>query len=134
MTAPEPILVVDDAPDDTYFLRRALKQAEITNPVIGCSNGEEAVSFLESARFGGQRPGLVFLDLRMPRMDGFEFLRWLRSHIEFADLKVIVLSSSPLDEDRIRAAELGCHDYVVKFPPAEVLGRMVATALADCAT
>ncbi len=134
MTNPEPILVVDDAPDDTYFLRRTLKHAGIHNPVIGCSNGEEAVSFLESARFGGQRPGLVFLDLRMPRMDGFEFLRWLRSHAEFADLKVIVISSSPLDEDRQRAAELGCHDYVVKFPSPEAMSQLVAAALADCAT
>src|SRR5687767_1388144 len=112
-----PILVVDDEPEDTYFLRRALNAARIPNPVIGCGDGEEAVRFLESAKFGGQRPGLVFLDLKMPRMDGLEFLAWIRGHAEFADLKIVMLSSSNLPEDRERALQLGAYDYLVEFPP-----------------
>lgn len=133
MASSSPILVVDDEPEDTYFLRRALKGAGLTNPVIGCSDGEEAVHFLESAKFGGQQPCLVFLDLRMPRMDGFEFLAWIRSHAEFEDLKVVVLSSSERPEDRERALSLGAHAYMVKFPtPASLLSE-ISTALADCA-
>ncbi len=124
-----PILVVDDEPEDTYFVRRALKAAGIPNPVIGCGDGEEAVSFLESARFGGQFPCLIFLDLKMPRMNGFEFLTWIRSHPEFAGLKVVMLSSSELEEDRARALALGAHDYLVKFPSPEVLAKMIAEAL-----
>lgn len=127
-----PILVVDDDPEDTYFLRRALKNADIPNPVIGCGDGEEAVAFLESAAFGGQRPCLVFLDLKMARMNGFEFLAWIRAHTEFDDLKVIVLSSSRLEDDRVRALALGAHDYLVKFPPSSVLAPLVAGALANC--
>lgn len=133
MRSPLPILVVDDEPADTYFLRRALKAAGIPNPVMGCGDGEEAITFLESARFGGQRPCLVFLDLKMPRMNGFEFLAWIRGHEEFADLKIVMLSSSDLPEDRERAMALGAHDYLVKFPPPQALATMIAGALADCA-
>lgn len=133
MPNPPPILVVDDEPTDTYFLRRALKQAGILNPVIGCSDGEEAVTFLESARFGGQRPCLVFLDMKMPRMNGPEFLAWLREQPEFDELKVVVLSSSALASDREKALSLGAHDYLIKFPPPADLAAVIEHALADCA-
>jgi CheY-like chemotaxis protein len=132
MPSPAPILVVDDEPTDTYFLRRALKQAGIPNPVIGCADGEEAVSFLESAKFGGQRPCLIFLDMKMPRMNGPEFLAWIRGHAEFADLKIIVLSSSARPEDRSQALALGAHEYMVKFPTDRELATNIAGALADC--
>ena len=128
-----PMLVVDDEPSDTYFLRRTLKEAGVPNPVIGCADGEEAVSFLESATFGGQRPCLIFLDLKMPRMNGPEFLTWIRGQSMFADVKVIVLSSSDQAADRERALALGAHDYLVKFPPAATLASRVGEALASCA-
>ena len=127
-----PILVVDDEPTDTYLLRRSLKEAGIPNPVIGCGDGEEAIHFLESAKFGGQMPGLIFLDLKMPRMNGFEFLAWIRQHPEFADLKIVVLSSSALPEDRERVLALGAQAYIVKFPPPRALAEQIAHALADC--
>lgn len=130
MPSHAPILVVDDEPTDTYLVRRALKQAGIPNPVIGCGDGEEAVSFLEGARFGGQRPCLIFLDMKMPRMNGPEFLAWIRTHEEFADLKVVVLSSSDLPQDRKRALELGAHEYLVKTPPPHVLAALVTDAVA----
>lgn len=129
-----PILVVDDEPTDTYFLRRTLKQAGVPNPVIGCGDGEEAISFLESAKFGGQRPCLIFLDMKMPRMNGPEFLTWIRGHAEFADLKIIVVSSSARPEDRSQALALGAHDYVVKFPAAAELLPVINGALAGCAS
>jgi CheY-like chemotaxis protein len=129
-----PILVVDDEPTDTYFLRRALKDAGMPNPVIGCGDGEEAVAFLESAKFGGQRPCLVFLDMKMPRMNGPEFLKWIRAHSEFDELKVVVLSSSDRPEDRAQAMALGAYDYLVKFPTAAQLSVSIADALADCAS
>jgi CheY-like chemotaxis protein len=127
-----PILVVDDEPTDTYILRRALRDAGIPNPVIGCGDGEEAIEFLESAKFGGQRPCIIFLDMKMPRMNGPEFLAWIRGNAEFADLKVIVVSSSSLSEDRDRALALGAQDYLVKFPPAPKLAALVAELLAGC--
>jgi len=129
MATPAPILVVDDEPTDTYLLRRALRDAGVPNPVIGCGDGEEAVQFLEGAKFGGQRPALIFLDMKMPRMNGPEFLTWIRSHPEFSDLKIVVVSSSSLPEDRNQALALGASEYLVKFPPAPKLAQLVADAL-----
>lgn len=126
----KPILVVDDEPTDTYLLRRALKEAGIPNPVIGCSDGEEAVSFLEGAKFGGQMPGLIFLDMKMPRMNGPEFLQWIRAHPDFANLRIIVVSSSELAEDRARAFAAGANDYRKKFPSPRELAAIVEEALA----
>lgn len=133
MPTHSPILVVDDDPADTYFLRRALKQAGIPNPVIGCGDGEEAIRFLEGAKFGGQRPCLIFLDLKMPRMNGFEFLEWIRAAEEFAEMKVVVVSSSDLPEDRERALGAGANEYLVKFPPPAKIAESIAGALAGCA-
>lgn len=133
MPAHPPILVVDDDPADTYFLRRALNQAAIPNPVIGCGDGEDAIRFLESAKFGGQRPCMIFLDLKMPRMNGFEFLAWIRGEPELAEMKVVMLSSSDLPDDRERALMLGANEYMVKFPPPAKLAELIAGALADCA-
>lgn len=134
MHSPAPILVVDDEPTDTYLLRRALREGKVPNPVIGCGDGEEAAHFLESAKFGGQRPALIFLDMKMPRMNGPEFLAWIRSHPEFSDLKIVVVSSSSLPEDRTQALALGAYEYLVKFPPAPKLAQLVAEALADAPT
>ena len=65
-------------------------------------------------------------------MNGPEFLAWIRSHTEFADLKIIVLSSSDLPQDREKAMSLGAYDYRVKFPPARELATLVTDALAAC--
>ena len=132
MPSHPPILVVDDEPTDTYLLRNALKKAGIPNPVIGCGDGEEAVSFLESAKFGGQRPCLIFLDMKMPRMNGPEFLAWIRSQADFDDIKVVMVSSSARPEDREKALGLGAHDYLVKFPPPDQIASTIAEALAGC--
>ena len=129
MSTTSPILVVDDEPEDTYFLRRALGAAGIPNAVIGCGNGEEAVTFLESAKFGGQRPCVVFLDVKMPLMNGFELLTWIRNQDEFAGLKVVMLSSSELPEDRERSLALGANEYLVKFPPRETPVQLIVGAL-----
>lgn len=129
MPSTSPILVVDDQPSETYFVRRALKAAGLSNPVIGCGDRGEAVAFLESAKFGGQQPCLVLLDLSMPRINGFAFLAWIRSQPELSQLKIVVLTNSSRDDDRDRAAALGAHDYLVKFPRADTLAATVATAL-----
>jgi CheY-like chemotaxis protein len=133
MPTHSPILVVDDEPTDTYFVRRALNAAGIPNPVIGCADGEDAVGFLESARFGGQRPCLILLDMKMPRMNGPEFLTWVRAQPEFATLKIVMLSNSDSPTDRAQALALGADDYLVKFPPEDELSGLIANALEQSA-
>lgn len=123
-----PVLVVDDQADDTYLLRRALGKAGVKNPVTGCASAEEAIEFLTSAKFGGVKPCLVLLDINMPRMNGFELLRWIRSQPELKSLRVAMLTSSALDRDRERARAEGADDYLIKFPPAEKLAAVVREA------
>ncbi len=70
-------------------------------------------------------PCTVFLDLRMPRCGGFEVLRWIRSQAAFADVRVVIVSTSGLPEDAKRAKELGAEQFLAKYPAPETLAEIV---------
>jgi CheY-like chemotaxis protein len=110
-----PILLVEDSDDDAFFFEHALEKAGITCPLHHSLNGAEAVQYLQSAASGNRPlPRLIFLDLKMPVMNGFEVLEWLRTQSFPAAMQVIVLSGSEHQDDKTRAAELGAADYIVK--------------------
>ncbi len=129
------ILLVEDQPDDQFLTLRTLRQLSFCNVSVA-NEGEEALRFLRDAReeAAGQGPAfpeLIILDLRMPKVDGFEFLEVIRSDSETMDIPVIVLSSSPQQNDRDRCRELGVMAYLNK--PLEVAAfdnalRMIGTA------
>jgi CheY-like chemotaxis protein len=82
-------------------------------------NGQCAVDYLKGVppyvdREQNPLPGMLLLDLQMPRMDGFGVLAWLRESKEFSELPVVVLSCSPRESDMKRARELGAREYLVK--------------------
>jgi CheY-like chemotaxis protein len=113
------ILLAEDHPDDVFIMRFALKRAGLPNPLFVARDGEEVVEYLGGEGAYADRgsypfPSLVLLDLKMPRMDGFDVLRWCKSHPEINGLPIVVLSGSDLDEDKQRANELGAADYRVK--------------------
>lgn len=120
-----PILVADDESNDVFLLRRALHKAGVTNPIIGVADGEELLEFLNGATFGGLIPCALFLDIKMPRMGGFEALAAIRQHPALRALKVIMLTSSDLPADVERAKELGADSYLVKFPTPEALAQQL---------
>lgn len=123
-----PILVADDDSNDLFLLRRRLDKAGVRHPIVTFGNGEEIVAFLRASIAGGSAglmPCLVFLDIKMPRCDGFEVLSWLRGQKTLKDLPVVVLSGSSLHQDMERARELGATGYVVKPSTPEVLGQLV---------
>lgn len=123
-----PILVADDDSNDLFLLRRRLDKAGVRHPIVTFSNGEDIVAFLRAGIAGGSAglmPCLVFLDIKMPRRDGFEVLGWMREQKWLKELPVVVLSGSDLPQDKQRARELGATDYVVKLPSAETLGQLV---------
>jgi CheY-like chemotaxis protein len=69
---------------------------------------------------------VVFLDIKMPKLDGFEVLRWIRKQGDLATLPVVMLSGSDEPRDLRRAVELGATRYVIKHPPPEVIAELMA--------
>lgn len=131
------ILVAEDTPADVLLLKRALSKANITNPVQVVETGKEAVEYLTGSRKFANRhaypvPGLLFTDLSMPYMNGFDLLRWLRARPEFSSLPVIVLSSSKVDIDMKQAYQLGADSYLVKPNRFADLVGMVFSAYEYC--
>ena len=122
------LLIVDDSEDDRFFLERELKSIPSCGIVGIVYDGEAAIDYLSGAATFANRalfpmPDVMLLDLKMPRMNGFDVLRWLQRQ-SLAQLTVIVLSSSMLVEDIHRAKALGAHHYVVKNLPRETAGAI----------
>ena len=114
-----PILLAEDEANDVFFMRRALKKADVQNPLFVAHDGQEAIDYLEGDGAYADRkayplPGLLLLDLKMPGTDGFDLLRWVQSHAAFNSLPTVVLSGSGLDEDVLKAKQLGADEYRVK--------------------
>ena len=113
------ILVVDDNGDDVLLLRRAFRAAGVPNPVVAMSSGQEALDYLEGTGKYARRvdfplPGLIILDLKMPGIDGFEVLKWIRGRPEFGGIPVVVLTTSSDLKDIKRAYSLGANSFIAK--------------------
>ena len=110
------VLLVEDDEDHLFLIRRALRDLDgATVAVDEAANGEQAMTCLERARFDDKvLPQLVLLDLKLPRLDGFEVLRRIRADSLLRTLPVVVLTSSEQDEDREQALRLGATWYVCK--------------------
>jgi CheY-like chemotaxis protein len=127
------ILVVEDNEDDIFAMQRVLRRAAISNPVQFVTDGQQALDYLSGAGAYSDRslypqPFLVFLDLKLPYVHGFDVLEWLRRQPELSDIVVVVLTSSPESRDYTKAYTLGARTYLVKPPTAEML-RDVMTSL-----
>ena len=114
-----PILVVEDNPIDQELIGLAFKRAATENPVITVSDGAEALSFLKGDSPGERRrasdfPAVIILDLAMPRMDGFEFLRRLKAEASLARIPVVVLTTSQFDGDLNQSYALGASSCLTK--------------------
>ncbi len=113
------ILVVDDREDDILLIRRAFAKAGVSNPVQNVRSGEEAVAYLSGEGKYANRaeyplPVLVLLDLKMPGMDGFDVLTWIRQQDGIRGLPVVVLTTSNEMSDVNRAYQLGASSFFVK--------------------
>jgi CheY-like chemotaxis protein len=114
-----PILAADDEETDRFILKLAFDNAKLSHSLVTVRDGKEAVDYLSGhAPFTDRAihplPALLLLDLKMPRLDGFEVLAWLATRPDFKDLPVVVLSSSSDDSDIKRARQLGARDYFIK--------------------
>jgi CheY-like chemotaxis protein len=126
-----PILIAEDDSDDAFLLMRAFGRAGITNPVDLVSDGQKAVDYLEELpRKKSLLPRLLVLDIKMPLLNGFDVLRWVRSQPGLKRLPVIVLTSSDEEKDINRAYDLGANSYLIKPPNLESL-EVLATKLCE---
>lgn len=127
------ILVVESDVDSVALLKLALTRAGIDNPVQVVKNGAEAVDYLCGRGAYQDRsrypfPKVMFTEIKLPRMGGFEVLEWLRNHPNCSVIPVIVLSASSEDEDIRRAYQMGANAYLIKPSALDDLQQMVKTA------
>ena len=113
------ILLVEDNPDDEALTLRALKKNQIMNEVVVAHDGVEALDYLfcrgpHSTRNPSELPQVILLDLKLPKVDGFEVLRRIRANPPTRYLPVVILTTSNEEQDRIKGYDLGANSYVRK--------------------
>ena len=113
-----PILLAEDNPKDVELTLEALSEHNLANKVVAVRDGVEALEFL---RYEGRfklrargNPAVLFLDIKMPRMDGIELLQIIRKDPLFKFLPVVMLTSSREESDLVKSYELGANAFVVK--------------------
>lgn len=114
-----PILIVDDDLDDCEMIRDAFKESRLLNSIHFVHNGEEAIQYLNHLgkfedRVLHPRPGLILLDLNMPRMDGREVLKTIKGDTDLRQIPVVILTTSQAEEDVFRAYNLGVNSFITK--------------------
>jgi CheY-like chemotaxis protein len=112
-------LLVEDREDDVVLIWRGLLRGKVQNPIMVVGDGVEAIAYLRGeGKFANREefplPTLVLLDLKLPKIDGFEVLQWIRAQQGLRAMRVIVLTSSQDLRDVNRAYELGANSFVVK--------------------
>ena len=120
LSTPIEILIVDDNPGDVDLTKAAMRDARILNEIHVAKDGEEALQFLRRIGnyAGAPRPDLVFLDLAMPKVDGFRVLEEMKADPELRRIPVVVMSSSSAQKDLARAYDAQISAYLVK--PSDV--------------
>jgi CheY-like chemotaxis protein len=116
---PITILMADDDADDRQLTREALEDARLINDIRFVENGEELIEYLRrQGRYTppaeAPRPGLILLDLNMPRKDGRTVLKEIKQDPDLRTIPVVVLTTSKSDEDVYRSYDLGVNSYIVK--------------------
>jgi len=113
------ILFAEDSEDDMLLIQRAFEKAQFPFALQFVSDGVVATEYLRGLNRFADRvrfpaPLVLLTDLKMPRMDGFQLLSWVRSHEPWREIPVIVITGSEQSEDCQRAMDLGANSYVVK--------------------
>ena len=107
-----PILLVEDDEVGIMTTKRALKIIKSSNPLNVARNGEEALKFLQNSN--NTKPGIILLDINMPRMNGLEFLKIIKQDIELKRIPVIILTTSQENFDKYESFGHGIAGYLVK--------------------
>lgn len=117
---PITILICDDDEDDRLLTTQALDEAHVSNPIKFVEDGGQLLDYLyQRGAYAGEtgaapRPGLILLDLNMPKMDGREALAIIKGDKTLHDIPIVVLSTSRLDQDIVRSYQLGVNSFISK--------------------
>lgn len=120
MTEKKPIVILmaDDDDDDYMLTQKALNESKLLNTLIRVKDGEELLDYLlgrgEYNKENTQRPGVILLDLNMPRKDGREALKEIKSNPKLHDIPVVVFTTSKAEEDIYRSYQLGVNSFITK--------------------
>lgn len=125
------ILMADDDDDDFLLTKKALEESKLLNDLCRVKNGEELLQYLRhEGDYSGAshgKPGVILLDLNMPRMDGREALKELKTDPKLKDIPVVVFTTSKADEDIIRSYQLGVNSFITKPVKFESLIHVMQT-------
>jgi CheY-like chemotaxis protein len=116
------ILIVDDSPKDIELTLATLTENNLANDVVTAEDGEEALDYLyKRGKFANEDglPAVILLDVKMPKMDGIEVLKQIRSDAKFKFIPVIMVTSSSEERDIVESYKLGANSYVVK--PVDII-------------
>ena len=121
------LLLVDDSEDDAFFFWRTLHKSGANCSLHYSENGTQALQFLQKVSRSDREslPRVIFLDLKLPVLNGFEVLEWIRDHMFPPEMQIVVLSGSERQEDKDRATRLGANDYLVKPIKVSDLERLL---------
>ncbi|BBO16557.1 two-component system response regulator [Candidatus Brocadia pituitae] len=116
---PITILMADDDPDDRFMTKEAFKEAMLINDLRFVEDGEELLEYLyHRGRYSdpesAPRPGLILLDLNMPRKDGREALSEIKADQDLRRIPIVILTTSKAEEDIVRTYDLGSNSYITK--------------------
>lgn len=121
MTTPKPVtlLMAEDDEDDRLFAKNALKKSRLANEMRFVEDGQELLDYLHHTGDYADpklapRPGLILLDLDMPRMDGMTALKAIKSSPELRSIPIVILTTSTAEQDIVQSYELGVNSFITK--------------------
>lgn len=126
-TSARPILLVEDNEMDIDLTLQAFTEYAIANPIEVCRDGEEALTYIEQHASADESrlPILVLLDLRLPKVDGLEVLRYARQQAVWRQLPIVVMTTSRENQDINTAYQLGANSYIIKPVDFEAFSEVV---------
>ena len=124
------ILMADDSESDRFFVQRALEASRVGTFFFGVDDGQEAIDYLKGAgRFADRGaypfPNILLLDIKMPRVDGFDVLKWLSDHPDCKVIPTVMFTSSAIESDIHQSYVLGVNAYMVKPTAFEELKALI---------